>query len=103
MAISSLEKFIRKEFSSLDAANSEIKFIIGRVLQKQDYNTTCLNEGIKVLTENDQAIAQSLDRLTLNTDKKIHEAAVAHGKELVKVNSSLDIIKKQVYNVSTGI
>ena len=68
--------------------------MIGRVLQKQDYNTTCLNESIKILIVNDQAIAQSLDRLTLNTDKNIHEAAVAHGKELVKVNSNLDIIKK---------
>ena len=77
--------------------------MIGRVLQKQDYNTTFLNESIKVLTDNDQAIAQTLDRLTLSTDKKIHEAAIAHVKKLVKVNSSLDIIKKQVYNVSTGI
>ena len=53
LAISSLEKFFRKEFSSLDVANSEMKLMIRRVLQKQDYNTTCLNESIKVLTEND--------------------------------------------------
>lgn len=78
-----------------------MKAMLNKILQKQDYNTVCLNDSVKTLAENDQTIAQSLDRLSIQTDKKIHEAAIAHGKEFVKVNKSLDIVKHQVWVVST--
>lgn len=84
-------------------ANAEFKVKFDRVLQKQDYNTTCLNENIKVLSDNDHALAQIIDRLSIQTVKKIEEASVSHGKEIVKVNSNLDIIKKQVWVVSNNL
>ena len=77
--------------------------MMNRMLQKQDYALVCLNDNINTLAENDKHIAESLDKLRISTNRKIIDTTVVHGKEIVKVNSSLDIIKKQVLNVSNSI
>lgn len=56
-AISSLKKFFRNRFDSVETAYDEMKSMMNRVLQKQDYNTVCLNDSVKTLAENDQIIA----------------------------------------------
>jgi len=62
-----------------------------------------LNRNVTTLADNDKTLAQSLDKLCLQTERKIHEAASTHGKEIVKISTSLDIVKKQVWEVSQGI
>ena len=74
--------------------NNILKDLMNRMLQKQDYALVCLNDNINTLAENDKHIAEILDKLRISTDIKIIDAAVVHGKEIVKVNTSLDIIKK---------
>jgi len=103
LALSSLERFSRAKFDNLEKANSEMKLLLDRILQKQDYNTMYLNEHVNTLAENDQTIAQSLDKLSLKTEKQIHDVAIAHGREIVRVNNNLDLIKGQVKTVSSDL
>lgn len=83
--------------------NNVLKDLMNRMLQKQDYALVCFNDNVNTLAENDKHIAKSLDKLRVSTERKIVDPAIVHGKEIVKVNSSLDVIKKQVLNVSNSI
>jgi len=80
-----------------------LKEMMIRMLQKQDYATVCLNENVKTLAEYDKHLAKSLDKLKLSTEKKIQDVTIIQGREIVKVNSSLDILKRQVSNVSISV
>ena len=88
---------------SIDEAVIAIQLKLDRVLQKQDYNTNCLHTNITTLSDNDQNLARSIDRLTIQTGKKMDEMTTSHGKELVVVNNSLEVLKKQVYTVHTNV
>lgn len=103
LALSSLEKFLRTQHKSIEDMNNILKEMMIRMLQKQDYATVCSNENVKTLAENDKHIVESLDNLKLSTEKKIQVVTIIQGREIVKVNSSLDILKRQVSNVSISV
>lgn len=103
LSLSSLEKYLRNWHKSIEEMNNILKDVMNRMLQKQDYAFVCLNDNVNTLAENDKHIAESLDKLRISTENKIVDAAIVHGKEIVKENSSLDVIKKQVLNVSNSV
>lgn len=83
--------------------------IIDKILQKVDFTRDKLLDGIKTLGSNDLHIAKTIDVLEkwINDNYKwigkVHSVADKNQDRMTSLKMSLEVVKKQVWVVSTSV
>jgi len=109
LVLDSLIKHLERNHQYTARENKMLQEIIDKILQKVDFTRDQLLDGIKTLGSNDLHIAKTIDVLEIGINDnskwigKVHSVVDKNQDITTSLKTSLEVVKKQVWFVSTFV